>query len=334
MDPRVSFVVPCYNYAHFVAHAVDSLLNQTFAELEVIIVDDASTDDSHQVIERYARDPRVRIIHHPENRGHIHSYNEGLVLARGEFLGLVSADDFAVQPDAVARQVAIFDAHPSVGFVYTACAFADGNGHIDHIKRPWTGDYVRSGLEEFVSLLGENYVPASGTLVRKTCHARVGYYDPGLPHTGDWDLWLRLAARFDVGYIDAGLYAYRMHDTNMHRSVITPHQSNTEHVAAVQRAFQSLPPTTPPAVRKLRRAALQQAWLRSTAIDCSSGRTRRSWKDLADAIYRAPDLLAARSLYATLTKVLVSSVLGHDVYWRLAAKRASWRKRQPVPSPR
>src|ERR1051325_3330661 len=90
--PRVSYVVPCYNYGHFLARAVDSLLQQTFRLLEVIVVDDASTDDTQQVLARYANEERVRVIHHANNRGHIQSYNEGLQMARGDFIGLVSAD--------------------------------------------------------------------------------------------------------------------------------------------------------------------------------------------------------------------------------------------------
>src|ERR1051326_2787378 len=105
MQPRVTFIVPCYNYAHYVRQAVDSLLEQTFQELEVIVINDASPDNTREVLEHYANDPRVRVIHHQTNMRNIRSYNEGIALARGEFVGLLSADDYCMRADAVARQV-------------------------------------------------------------------------------------------------------------------------------------------------------------------------------------------------------------------------------------
>src|SRR5438552_18822496 len=108
MHPRVSFIVPCYNYGQFVGQAIDSLLGQTFKSLEVIVVDDASTDDTPAVLRQYASDPRVTVIRHTTNMRHLRSYNEGLAIARGAFLGLLSADDLAVRSDAFARRVACF----------------------------------------------------------------------------------------------------------------------------------------------------------------------------------------------------------------------------------
>ncbi|HEX9141705.1 MAG TPA: glycosyltransferase family 2 protein, partial [Gaiellaceae bacterium] len=94
MSPRVSFVVASYNYARYLGQAVDSILAQTFADLEVIVIDDCSRDDSRAVLARYANEPRVRVVQHERNRGHLATYNEGIGLARGEFVGLFDADDF------------------------------------------------------------------------------------------------------------------------------------------------------------------------------------------------------------------------------------------------
>src|SRR5258708_139018 len=115
MQPRVSFVIPCYNYGRFVNQAVDSLLNQTFAAIEVIVIDDASPDDTPEAVKRYAADPRVRLVRHAQNCGHIATYNEGIAMSRGEFVGLMAADDYCVRPDAVARQVTMFDANADLG---------------------------------------------------------------------------------------------------------------------------------------------------------------------------------------------------------------------------
>src|SRR3982751_4550304 len=102
MTPRVTFLVPCYNYGRYLAQALDSLLSQTLRDLELIAIDDGSQDDSMAVLSRYRDEPRVRVLHHEKNKGHIYSYNEGLALARGNYIGILSADDYCQRSDAVA----------------------------------------------------------------------------------------------------------------------------------------------------------------------------------------------------------------------------------------
>jgi len=318
--PRVSFMVATYNYGHYITHALDSLLSQTYPSLEVIVVDDASTDDTAQVLERYRDDDRVRVIRHATNRGHIRTYNEGLAAARGEFVGLVSADDFCVRADAVARQVAIFDANPRVGLVYSAYAFAGGDGGTIWVKQPWPESFVRSGFEEFRHLVYDNYVPASGPLVRRTCHEEVGWYDERLPHSGDWDLWLRIVARYDVGYVAEPLYAYRVHAVNMHHRRIGPSQSTTEHVLTVRRAFDTLPATAPESVRRLRPRALRSALVRSVSVETAGGRARRGWRALLDVARRAPAATLSREFHGAAAKVVLLTVLGYPRYTRLAGR--------------
>ena len=328
--PRVSFVVPCYNYGHFVAQAIDSLLAQSFEALEIIAIDDASTDDSRQVLERYAADPRVRLVLHPHNQGHIRSYNEGIALARGEFVGLLSADDLCLARDAVARQVAVFDAHPNVGFVYSSYCFVDQAGRVTYVWQPWKTDYVRGGLEEFAELISRNYIPASGTLVRRSSHAALGVYDPDLPHAGDWELWLRLCTRYDIGYILEPLYAYRAHDTNMNHAKVSPAEGNRQCVLTMQKAFDALPATAPAALRGMRRTALQRAWLLTSVHDRTRGFTRRSWQGLLDAARQSPSLLAAPRFHAALARLILLTVVGNRAYQRLQGWDSVLRRRRPA----
>lgn len=249
--PRVSYIVASYCHGRYVAQAVDSLLAQTGMAVEVIVVDDASPDDSRRVLAHYAADPHVRLVFHERNQGADRSRNEGLALARGEFVGVMDSDDFCLSPDAARRQVAVFDAHPSVGVVYTAFVTVDeGGGPLD-VARRWEADYVRGGREEFARLILECYVLNSGTLVRRRCHEEVGGYDPSLPYASDWDRWLRLVARCDVGYLAQPLYAWRLHGRNATHATIPPWQTNRENLAAVRNAFRALPPEAPPALRRL-----------------------------------------------------------------------------------
>jgi glycosyltransferase involved in cell wall biosynthesis len=321
MNPRVSFVVPSYNYAHFLPDAVDSLLSQSFESLEVIVVDDASTDDTRTVVQRYADEPRVRVIRHETNKGNIATYNDGIAAARGEFVGLLSADDYCIRRDAVERQVAMFDAHPTVGFVHAAYEVVDAGGGTRQSFRAWPSDSVRPGLEEFERLCFSCYVSASGTLVRTRSHAELGVYDPQLPVSADWDLWLRLCTRYDVGFISEPLFAYRTHAANMHHSGVSPKQATRNHVATIERAFAALPATAPPHLRDLRAAAIRNAWLVYSTDARRGGRSRQSWSGLVDAARRSPGLLATAAWWAAAAKTAAQGALGPARYARVSERR-------------
>ncbi len=317
MTPKVSFVVTCYNYARYLSQAIDSLLGQSFPELEVIAIDDASTDNSAHVLARYDDEPRVRAVVHERNRGHISSYNEGLALARGEYLGVLAADDFASSRDAVARQVALFEAHPTVGCVYSSYEMVDGDGRATEIAQPWQEDYVAPGLDEFRRLVWLNYIPHSGTLVRRACHEALGWYDERLPHSGDWDLWLRVATRYDVAYVAEPLYAYRVHDANMSHSKITPAQAMDELLLALDRNFALLPSSNGAGdLRELWPQARRQALLSQVWLDLARGRTGRSWAGLVAATMRSPRLLFDRAYLAAVLRAGALSLVGGDRYRR------------------
>src|SRR5437763_399662 len=116
--PSVTVVIPCYNYGRYLSTAVKSVLDQPGVDVEAIVIDDASTDGSAEIVrELAAADPRVRAIFHRGNLGHIATYNEGLEQASGDYVVLLSADD-ALTPGSLARATALLESHPSVGLVY------------------------------------------------------------------------------------------------------------------------------------------------------------------------------------------------------------------------
>src|SRR5581483_1849415 len=108
-EPLVSMIVPCHNYGRFLAEAVDSLLGQTLEALEVIVIDDASSDETPAVLQRYLAEPKLQAIRHQRRHGHLVSYNEGLAQARGRFVGILSADDYCLERTALERQVGLFE---------------------------------------------------------------------------------------------------------------------------------------------------------------------------------------------------------------------------------
>ncbi|HYK97832.1 MAG TPA: glycosyltransferase [Candidatus Acidoferrales bacterium] len=325
MAPRVSAIVRSHNYGRYIGQAIDSLLEQR-VPLEVLVIDDRSTDDTREVLSRYAREPRVRVILHDRNAGNIATANEGFALASADVVTLVDADDFCVAADAMARQLEIFDADERVGMVYTAQLYVDAAGRAFRTFVPWGSDYVRDGLVEFADLAFRNYVSVSGTLVRREVLLAAGGFDADLPHAADWALWLRVAARSRVGYLAEPLYAYRVHGENMSVARHSPRRANGEIVRAVARGFDALPASAPDELRRLRPIALRHVLLATHWGDRGLGRTRRAWLGLFDAALRAPALLRERSFYLAFARTLVLTVLGRARYQRLA----SWRKARPM----
>lgn len=216
----VDVFVPCYNYGRYLPQAVESVLSQQGVEVRVLVIDDASTDDTPELGAALARrDSRVAFRRHAVNRRHIATYNEGIGWIGADYCLLLSADDYLL-PDALARATALMDADPSVGFAF-GCAYALLESGDRIAMRPLGGgvaaDRVIPGADFIRRSGGSNIVPTPTAVVRTSLQKAVGGYRPELPHSGDMEMWLRLAARGAVGYVDAALAVYRLHSSNMSR---------------------------------------------------------------------------------------------------------------------
>ena len=215
---RVDVIVPCYKYAHFLRECVESILSQSLTDVRVLIIDDASPDHTPEVAaELAARDKRVEYRRHSVNHGHIATYNEGLEWATADYVLLLSADDL-LTPGALHRATRFLDAHPEVGLAY--------GRHIDfqtgQMLKPVPDSAECDGwvlsYEEFLEAsckLGHTPIQSPAAIVRNQVHREVGGYRPELPHSGDTELWLRLAARAPVGVLDAEQAYRRWHIANM-----------------------------------------------------------------------------------------------------------------------
>jgi glycosyltransferase involved in cell wall biosynthesis len=217
--PTVSVVIPCYGYGRFLPECVSSILGQQGVEVQVLIIDDASLDDSADVAARLAAEhPQVEFLRHRENQGHIATYNEGLLeWADGDYSILISADDL-LTPGSMARATAVLDANPNVGFVYGhPIRWTDGEPR-PPARTNATGVTVWPGQRwlEIVCGLGHSVVSSPEVVVRTSLQKTVGGYLPELPHTGDAEMWMRLAVRSDVAFIRGVDQAYyRRHGRQM-----------------------------------------------------------------------------------------------------------------------
>jgi glycosyltransferase involved in cell wall biosynthesis len=206
--PLCSVVLPAYNVVPYVEGAVESVLAQTYPNYELIIVDDASTDGTAQILSRYRSHPQVRLYCNPANLGMAANWNAGLRQARGEFIAKLDADDLYA-PNFLEEVVPVFQKHPSVGMVFSAAHLIHSDGRVTHEKR-----YFRSRVypgQEFLDKLLLACVIRSPTVcVRRECYDRLGYFLPSLSIHADWEMWVRITAHYDVGYVAKYLASYRL----------------------------------------------------------------------------------------------------------------------------
>lgn len=213
--PRVSVVIPCYNYGRYLPQCVQSVLSQAELELEVIIVDDHSTDGSEKIAFGIAREhSEVRVIRNEVNKRHIATYNIGLAAATGDYIVLLSADDILAK-GSLARAVALMEAHPNVAFVYGyAPEFVDFPDPAP-LPRTWTiwngFDWIRA-----VARRGDNVIVNPEVVMRGSVMRKLVGYDPAHPHAADFLLWLQAATLGDVGRVNGVQAHYRTHPGQMH----------------------------------------------------------------------------------------------------------------------
>lgn len=210
----VDVIVPCYRYAHYLKHCVESILAQEGVDVRVLIIDDASPDNTPEVALELLADPRVQYRRHVSNKGLISTANEGIAWAQSDYVLLLSADD-SLLPGAFARAAELMDQHPSIAFTFGGVQL-DKQGQRSPM---WVGignqTHVLTG-REFISLSGaKNIVLSPTAIIRTSVQKKVGGYLPDLPHTSDMEMWLRLAAHGKVGVIASDQAVYRWHDTNM-----------------------------------------------------------------------------------------------------------------------
>ena len=217
----VSVVIPCHNYGHYLPACVGSALNQQDVEVDVLIIDDASTDGSAEVARTVAAgDSRVRAICHSENMGHIATYNEGLSLASGDYTALLSADDLLTE-GSLWRSAQLMRAHPSVGLVYghPVAFVGDAPGPARTVTSSWT---IWQGLDWIADRCksGRNALRSPEAVMRTSVVREAGAYRADLPHAADFEMWMRAAKVSDVGYLGGVDQAYyRVHPASMSHTV-------------------------------------------------------------------------------------------------------------------
>ncbi len=214
----VDVIVPCYRYGHYLAQCVDSVLAQRGPTVRVLVINDASPDSTQEVATSIAsRDSRVTVVQHLSNKGHIYTYNEGLAWASARYLLLLSADDYLL-PGALEAASELMNKRPEIGLTFgNALEVDDSCGSSATTKSvPCQGqNRILEGREFVLESGARNIVPTPTALVRTELQKAIGGYLPALPHSGDLEMWLRIAAHASIGFVNTPMAVYRRHSANM-----------------------------------------------------------------------------------------------------------------------
>jgi glycosyltransferase involved in cell wall biosynthesis len=270
---KVDIVIPCYNYGRFLEGCVRSVLEQSLGDLRVLIIDDASSDDSASVAQRLAHaDRRVSVIVHPQNWGHIRTYNQGLDWASSDYFLLLSADDLLV-PGALERAAEVMDADPDIVLTHGKGISWQDDLPFPKIDAQQDNTWTRQDLVREMCAIGANVVNTPTAIGRTRIQKAIGGYRASLPHSGDMEMWLRFGAHGAVARIDAVQAIYRKHSSNMSNSYWNEDWSDYPHRKAAFDSFFEEYADRLPGCRNLRTAAYRM--LAETAFWRAIGRMRR-----------------------------------------------------------
>lgn len=252
--PLVSVIIPNYNHANYLPQRIESVLNQTYSNLEILILDDCSPDNSREVIADYARkDARIRTVFNQENSGStFKQWNKGIELTKGKYIWIAESDDYAC-PDLLAKLVAKLEVDEAIGLaycdswhVYEARQRVERNP--EYYTRMddslWTHDFVLDGhalITRFMSYA--NIIPnASAVVLRRAVLARVAPPDGSWQLVGDWLYWASIMAVSKVAFVAEPLNYFRFHGNNVRSSKITNGLALLEFVRALKPLREYGPP--------------------------------------------------------------------------------------------
>lgn len=216
MTPRVSVLLPVYNRPLWIGRAIESVFAQSCPDVELIVIDDGSTDETPDVIKRFV--PRVVSLRQP-HRGAYAARNFGLAHARGELTAFIDSDD-RWYPDRLSRQLPLFDA-PEVGLVFGDAAIVDQDGPVPS-RRRFTAFEITPPRRGRVSqhFVWGNFVPLSSVLVRRRCLDEAGGFPETASLSADYLTWFRISLRHTLDYVPALVFEYARHQGSISRNLV------------------------------------------------------------------------------------------------------------------
>jgi glycosyltransferase involved in cell wall biosynthesis len=277
--PLVSVVIPVFNGERYLAECLESALEQTWQPIEIIVVDDGSTDSSPEIA---SKDSRIRLIRQ-SNRDVSAARNVGIKAARGEFIALLDYDDLWL-PDKIERQMDCFSRHPDADVVFTDLTKFDDSGGSRHAadRHRWANRL--NGPGTFRNLIKKNPILPSTVAARRESLIRAGLFDERFRTCGDYEMWLRMAGMgMQFVYLGLLLARYRVHAANTGRKLEVMHE---DRLSAVRTAFAD--PRMRPEYRRFQRTALASAHLEGANAFFGSGRRDLFLQEVRTAVRLDP----------------------------------------------
>ena len=200
-NTKITVLMPVYNAEKFLREAIDSILNQTFKDFEFLIINDASTDKSKQIILSY-HDSRIRYCENKINLGVAKTLNKGLKISKGEYIARMDADDISL-PDRLEKQVEFMNKNQNVGLLGSSWYVIDEAGKKIQFSQAYKGKQ------------SVHFMCHGSVMIRKMCFKKTGFYRDLLEPAEDYDLWLRFSENYEVTNLEARLYKYRVHNNSI-----------------------------------------------------------------------------------------------------------------------
>jgi glycosyltransferase involved in cell wall biosynthesis len=219
--PIVSFVIPCYRLAKFLTECVESVLAQSYANLEILILDDHSPDDTPKVSEvLISANPGAEIsyVRNTKNLGNIRNYNKGIAMARGSYVWILSPDDRLRNRYIVEKYVRVMEANRHVGYAFCPAHMVQDDRDLGLFQESVYGseDRILDSKQIIKDMVDHTVGPvAPSVMVRKECYERVTLFPEDMPHRGDTYVWSMIAMKYDVAYFSEAMVDYRVHDDSM-----------------------------------------------------------------------------------------------------------------------
>jgi glycosyltransferase involved in cell wall biosynthesis len=297
----VDVAVPCYQYGRYLRGSVSSVLRQGFDDVRVLIIDNASTDDSLEIARKLSgEDSRIQVAAHDRNLGHLASFNEGIEWARADYFMILCADD-QVAPGAFKRAISLMETHPDINLTFGREFTVFSDSPVPDIDQPgnlpdWrllSGDGLLKRLCETGRPDASRFmIPGTTALVRTSVQKQVGYYKSSLPHTADLDMWLRFGCRGGAAETTAIQGIRRVHPLNRSATLQDCNSWDRHWEAAFNTFFTEHGASLPNAAhwhRAARRALAERAYW-GVVSNLLRGDFALSFKLLKFALSRCPEM--------------------------------------------
>lgn len=205
-NPTVSVIIPTYNRANYLNRTINSVLNQTFKDFELIIVDDGSTDNTKSLVREFSKnDSRIKYIWQENSGGPSKPLNNGIINSKGKYIAFLGSDDEFL-PEKLEKQIKKFDSvEENVGLVYCGLRYVPENGK----KSKIVVTELRGDL--FNEILENSFIAGIAPLVKSECFQKLGILDESLPSGEDWDMWIRISKNYKFDYVPEPLAIYHIH---------------------------------------------------------------------------------------------------------------------------